>query len=46
MLTAITEACVENWNIVYDYGVDNDEVASELNTIWCETILAKASFSV
>ena len=40
MLTAITEACVENWDIVYDYGVDNDEVASELNTIWCETILS------
>jgi uncharacterized Zn finger protein len=40
MLTAITEACVENWHIVDDYGVDNDEVASELSTIWCETILS------
>ena len=40
MLTAITEACVENWDIVDEYGVDNYEVAGELNTVWCETILS------
>ena len=40
MLTAITEACVENWDIVDEYGVDNGEVATELNEIWCETILS------
>ncbi len=40
MLTAITEACVENWDLVDEYGVDNYEVASELSTVWCETILS------
>ena len=40
MLTAITEACVENWDIIDEYGVDNYEVAGELNTVWCETILS------
>ena len=40
MLTAITEACVENWDIVDEYGVDNYEVAEELSDIWCETILS------
>ena len=40
MLTAITESCVENWDIVDDYGVDNDQVAEELSDIWCETILS------
>ena len=40
MLTAITEACVENWDIVDEYGVDNGEVATELNDVWCETILS------
>ena len=40
MLTAITEACIENWDEVDDYGVDNGEVAWELNNVWCETILS------
>ena len=40
MLTAITEACIENWDEVDDYGVDNDEVAWELSRAWCETILS------
>ncbi|WP_216595643.1 SWIM zinc finger domain-containing protein [Myxosarcina sp. GI1] len=40
MLTAITEACIEHWDLVDDYGVDNGDVASELNTVWCETILS------
>ena len=39
MLTAITESCVENWDLVDEYGVDNGEVASELSYVWCETIL-------
>lgn len=39
MLTAITEACVEDWDVVEEYGVDNEEVAAELNDVWCETIL-------
>lgn len=40
MLTAITESCLENWDIVDDYGVDNYQVAEELSDIWCETILS------
>lgn len=40
MLTAITESCVENWDIVDDYGVDHYQVAEELSDIWCETILS------
>lgn len=40
MLTAITEACVENWDIVDEYGVDNGQVATELSDVWCETILS------
>ncbi|NEO60216.1 MAG: hypothetical protein F6J98_07160 [Moorea sp. SIO4G2] len=39
MLTAITESCIENWDLVDDYGIDNDDIACELNTAWCETIL-------
>ncbi|MEL6493981.1 MAG: SWIM zinc finger family protein [Cyanobacteria bacterium J06623_7] len=40
MLTAITESCVENWDVVDDYGVDNCKVATDLSEIWCETILS------
>ncbi|MEM8830610.1 MAG: SWIM zinc finger family protein [Cyanobacteria bacterium P01_G01_bin.19] len=40
MLTAITESCVENWDVVDEYGVDNGEVASQLSDVWCETILS------
>ncbi len=39
MLTAITEACVENWHLVEDYGVDYDNVASTLNKVWSEILL-------
>ena len=40
MLTAITEACIENWDEVDEYGIDNGEVAWELNNVWCETLLS------
>ena len=40
MLVAITEASIENWDLVDEYGIDNGEVASELSTAWCETILS------
>ncbi|NEQ18258.1 MAG: hypothetical protein F6K44_33155 [Moorea sp. SIO3E2] len=40
MLTAITESCIENWDLVDEYGIDNDDIACELNTVWCETILS------
>ncbi len=40
MLSAITESCVENWDVVDEYGVDYDEVAAKLSNIWCKTILS------
>ena len=40
MLTAITESCIENWDEVDDYDLDNYEVATTLNEVWCETILS------
>ena len=40
MLTAITESCIENWDLVDEYGIENEEIAYELNTVWCETILS------
>ena len=39
MLTAITEASIDNWDDVEEYGIDYDEMAWELNNVWCETIL-------
>jgi len=39
ILTAITDACAENWNEVEEYGADNDDVAKTLNEIWTEAIL-------
>ena len=39
ILEAITQACVENWDEVEEYGADNDEVAQTLNEIWTEAIL-------
>ncbi|WP_232229380.1 SWIM zinc finger family protein [Crinalium epipsammum] len=39
ILEAITAACVEDWDNVYEYGLDNDEVASALNEAWTQAIL-------
>lgn len=39
ILEAITSACVEHWDEVAEYGVENDEIAWELNDAWCEAIL-------
>jgi uncharacterized Zn finger protein len=39
ILEAITQACVENWDEVEEYGAENDEVARTLNEIWTEAIL-------
>ncbi|MBL1202983.1 MAG: SWIM zinc finger domain-containing protein [Nostoc sp. GBBB01] len=38
-LEAITCTCVENWDDVAEYGVQNDEIVQELNQAWCEAIL-------
>lgn len=39
ILEAITSACVEHWDDVAEYGVENDEIVWELNDAWCEAIL-------
>jgi len=39
ILSAITQACVENWDEVNEYGADNDDVAQTLNKIWTSAIL-------
>lgn len=39
ILSAITSACVENWDDVADYGANNEEIVQELNDAWCEAIL-------
>jgi uncharacterized Zn finger protein len=40
ILTAITNACVSDWDYVADYGMDNDEIVPALNEAWCEAILS------
>ncbi|MBD2778047.1 SWIM zinc finger domain-containing protein [Iningainema tapete] len=39
ILAAITQACVENWDDVADYGAENEEIVEALNSAWCEAIL-------
>ncbi|MEA5507080.1 SWIM zinc finger domain-containing protein [Halotia wernerae UHCC 0503] len=40
ILSAITSACVEDWDDVADYGAENYEIAEELDDAWCEAILS------
>jgi uncharacterized Zn finger protein len=40
ILTAITDACVSDWDYVANYGMDNDEIMLTLNKAWCEAILS------
>ena len=39
MLTAITDACVQDWHLVDEYGVDNDYIAHRLDLAWCDIFL-------
>lgn len=39
ILEAMTQACVESWEDVEQYGADNDEIVPFLNEIWTEAIL-------
>ena len=39
VLEAITEACVQDWNDVLEYGIENDEIAGTLNEAWTAAIL-------
>jgi uncharacterized Zn finger protein len=40
ILTAVTAACVEEWDEVANYGADNDEVVAALNDAWTAAILS------
>lgn len=39
ILEAITEACVEDWDEVADYGADGDDLAALLDPIWATAVL-------
>jgi uncharacterized Zn finger protein len=39
VLTAITEACVEDWDEVSDYGLEGDELISMLDPVWAAAVL-------
>lgn len=40
MLEAITDACVQSWDEVADYGQENEDIVPVLNNAWCEAILS------
>ena len=40
ILTAITEACVDEWDDISDYGGDSFPIAESLNEAWTEAILS------
>lgn len=39
ILEAITDACIEHWGYASDYGLDNDEITTHLDSAWTEAIL-------
>ncbi len=39
ILTAITEACVEDWDEVSDYGAEGDDVIALLDPVWAAAVL-------
>ncbi|MEG3882373.1 SWIM zinc finger family protein [Microcoleus sp. herbarium7] len=39
ILEAITEACVQDWDDVLEYGIENSGIASALNEAWTAAIL-------
>jgi uncharacterized Zn finger protein len=39
ILTAITEACVEDWDEVADYGLEGDDLISMLDPVWAAAVL-------
>jgi uncharacterized Zn finger protein len=46
ILTAITEACVEDWDEVSDYGVEGDDLISMLDPVWAAAVLTAELSSV
>jgi uncharacterized Zn finger protein len=39
ILTAITEACVEDWDEVSDYGIDGEDLIALLDPVWAAAVL-------
>ena len=46
ILTAITEACVEDWDEIADYGGEGDEVVKLLDPVWAAAVLTAELSSV
>jgi uncharacterized Zn finger protein len=46
ILTAITEACVEDWDEVSDYGVEGDDLITLLDPVWAAAVLTAELSSV
>jgi uncharacterized Zn finger protein len=40
ILETITEAILDNWEDAEDYGADNEEISTELDSAWTEAILS------
>ncbi|WP_339375783.1 SWIM zinc finger family protein [Calothrix sp. NIES-2098] len=38
MLEAITDACVQSWDEVAEYGQENEDIVPVLDNAWCEAI--------
>jgi uncharacterized Zn finger protein len=39
ILTAITEACIEDWDEVSDYGLEGDDLIAMLDPVWAAAVL-------
>jgi uncharacterized Zn finger protein len=46
ILTAITAACVEDWDEVSDYGVEGDDLIALLDPVWAAAVLTAELSSV
>jgi uncharacterized Zn finger protein len=46
ILTAITEACVEDWDEVSDYGIDGEDLITLLDPVWAAAVLTAELSSV
>jgi uncharacterized Zn finger protein len=46
ILTAITEACVEDWDEVSDYGLEGDDLISMLDPVWAAAVLTAELSSI
>jgi uncharacterized Zn finger protein len=46
ILTAITEACVEDWDEISDYGIDGEDLITLLDPVWAAAVLTAELSSV